>query len=442
MNINPRNTALKILYDVETDLSYLNLKLKSALENDELSNVDKRFITELVHGTVKLKINLDYIISKFSKLKLKKISPWVINILRMGVYQIFYMDKVPSSAAVNESVKLAKKYANQGAVGFVNGTLRAISKCENIEYPKDKYEYLSAKYSYPMWICKRWVDDFGFEKAEMIMIESNDRPNVYFRANTLKTDVNSLKESLEDEGVHCDVYVNETLKNVNYCLVPDKTGNISALDAYKNGLFYVQDVGASEIVEVLAPKKGETIIDMCAAPGGKTTHIAEKMGSEGKIFAFDVYDHKIKLINDNAKRLGISIIDAKIGDGLVYNENLTEIADRVLVDAPCSGLGIISRKPDIKYLRNEEDIESLANISFDILRNASGYVKKGGTIVFSTCTIDKQENENVIEKFLANNEEFYLDPITEYDDKNKGYITLYPSKSNDGFFICRIKRRK
>ncbi len=441
MSVNPRNIALKILYDVETDLSYLNLKLKSALENDELSNVDKRFITELVHGTVKMKINLDYIISKFSKLKLKKISPWVINILRMGVYQIYYMDKVPSSAAVNESVKLAKKYANKGAVGFVNGTLRAISKCENIEYPKDKIEYLSVKYSYPIWICKRWVIDFGFEKAEKIMIESNDRPNVYFRTNTLKNDVNSLKTSLENEGVCCDIYVNEKLKSINYCLVPDRTGDISKLTSYRNGLFYVQDVGAAEIVEVLSPKKGETIIDMCAAPGGKTTHIAEKMGNEGKIFAFDVYEHKIKLINDNVKRLGISIIDAKIGDGLEYNENLCEVADRVLVDAPCSGLGIISRKPDIKYLRNEDDIESLANISYDILLNASRYVKKGGVIVFSTCTIDKQENENVIEKFLVNNKEFCLDPILEYDNENKGYITLYPSKSNDGFFICRLKRR-
>lgn len=441
MSINPRNTALKILYDVETDLSYLNLKLKSALENGELSSVDKRFITELVHGTVKMKINLDYIISKFSKLKLKKISPWVINILRMGVYQIYYMDKVPSSAAVNESVKLAKKYANQGAVGFVNGTLRAISKCENIEYPKDKIEYLSAKYSYPMWICKRWVNDFGFEKAEMIMIESNDRPNVYFRTNTLKTDVETLKKLLEDEGVMCDIYQNDYLKNIDYCLVPDKTGNISELDAYKKGLFYVQDVGAAQIVEALAPKKGETIIDMCAAPGGKTTHIAEKMGNDGKIYAFDVYDHKIKLINDNAKRLGIDIIDVHIGDGLVYNESLSEIADKVLVDAPCSGLGIISRKPDIKYLRKEEDIEKLADISYNILQNASKYVKKGGTIVFSTCTIDKTENENLIEKFLAENKEFYLEPITEYDDKNSGYITLYPSKYNDGFFICKVKRR-
>lgn len=441
MSVNPRNTALKILYDIETDLSYLNLKLKSAFENAELTSVDKRFITELVHGVVKMKINLDYIISKFSKLKLKKISPWVINILRMGVYQIYYMDKVPTSAAVNESVKLAKKYANQGAVGFVNGTLRAISKCEKIEYPNDKTEFLSAKHSFPMWICDRWINDFGFEKAENIMISSNCRPNVYFRTNNLKTDVVSLKKLLEDEGVKCDIYKNDCLKNIDYCLVPDKTGNISSLDAYKKGLFYVQDVGAAEIVEVLAPKKGETIIDMCAAPGGKTTHIAEKLDNAGKIYAFDVYDHKIKLINDNAKRLGIDIIDARIGDGLVYNENLSEIADRVLVDAPCSGLGIISRKPDIKYLRKEEDIESLADISYNILRNASKYVKKRGTIVFSTCTIDKAENENVIDKFLSENKEFYLDPITEYDSENSGYITLYPSKDNDGFFICRIKRR-
>ena len=441
MSVNPRNTALKILYDVETDLSYLNLKLKSAFENAELTSVDKRFITELVHGVVKMKINLDYIISKFSKLKLKKISPWVINILRMGVYQIYYMDKVPTSAAVNESVKLAKKYANQGAVGFVNGTLRAISKCDKIEYPNDKTEFLSVKYAFPMWICKRWINDFGFVKAENIMISSNGRPNVYFRTNNLKTDVVSLKKKLEDEGVICDIYQNDCLKNIDYCLVPDKTGNISSLDAYKKGLFYVQDVGAAEIVEVLAPEKGETIIDMCAAPGGKTTHIAEKMDNEGKIYAFDVYEHKIKLISDNAKRLGITIIDASLGDGLIYNENLSEIADRVLVDAPCSGLGIISRKPDIKYLRKEEDIESLADISYNILLNASKYVKKGGTIVFSTCTIDKVENENVIDKFLAENKEFYLDPIIEYDNVNKGYITLYPSKDNDGFFICRIKRR-
>ncbi len=441
MAVNPRNTALKILYDIENNLSYLNIKLKASLDNDELSSMDKRFITELVHGVIKMKINLDYIISKHSKLKLKKLSPWVINILRMGIYQIYYMDKVPSSAAVNESVKLAKKYANKGAVGFVNGILRAVSKCEEIVYPDDEIQYLSKKYSFPEWIVKRWINEFGFEFANNLLEHSNSRPNVYFRANLLKTDTLSLKNLLEDEGVMCSVYSNEKLSGIDYCLVPEKTGNISSLKSYKSGLFYVQDVGATQIVEVLSPKPGETIIDMCAAPGGKTTHIAEKMKNDGKVYAFDVYDHKIKLIRDNAKRLGIDIIDASIGDGTVYDEKLSKVADRVLVDAPCSGLGIISRKPDIKYLRSEEDISKLSKLSLDILNNAAKYVKTGGTLVFSTCTIEKEENEDVVNEFLKLNSDFSLDPIKEYSKDNTGYITLYPSKLNDGFFICRFKRR-
>ncbi len=419
--MNARELAMRVIYDVEFEGAYSNMALKKALNNADISGSDKALVTNLVYGTVDKKITLDYVISKFSKIKLKKISKFILIILRMGIYQLMFMDKIPQSAAVNESVKLARRYGHGASAGFVNGLLRNVSKTE-IEYPTDKKEYLSVKYSFPMWLCEKWTDDFGYEFTENLLKAFGEEPELNIRPNTLKITAEELEAKLREKGVNCKV--------CDDYIVSDGF-DIASDELYKDGYYTIQDVAAMQAAKTLAPVAGETVIDMCAAPGGKTTHIAEIMNNKGKIYAFDVHEHKIELIKKNAERLGITIIEPKLSDGCVLNEEYTDIADEILCDVPCSGLGIIRRKPEIKW--NREESTNLPEIQRKILDNASVYVKKGGEIVYSTCTIEKEENEAVTNSFIADNGNF--EKIYEK--------TFYPHIDNtDGFYICKLKRVK
>ncbi len=425
--MNSREIILKALKEIEDNGAYFSSSLNHALSLSE--PIDKGFVTEVIYGVVKNKTALDYIIMQFSKVKIKKMSPYVLNILRMGVYQLYYMDKIPASACCNESVKLAKKYANKGAQGFINGLLRNVSRnVDTISFPDktDIKTYLSVVYSYPMWLVEKLISQYGKESTEEILREGNESHPVNIRVNTLKTTKDELISILEKEGVIAEPY-----EDLDYCLSVKGKLDIHSLKSYKEGLFSLQNISSVRTVLELSPEKGETIMDICSAPGGKTAFISELMGNQGKVFAYDLHPHKIDLINNAMKRLGIDIVTADVHDGTVLMEEFVGKADRVLVDAPCSGIGVIHKKPDIKWTRKPEDIKSLAEIQEKILETSSYYVKNSGVLIYSTCTILKEENQDQTENFLKKHPEFHKISETQI---------LTTQKGESGFYICKMKR--
>lgn len=412
--MNTREIALGALYNIEYNGAYSNMAVKSALRSD-MQQRDKAFVTTLVYGVVDKKLTLDYVISQFSKVKPKKISKYILLILRMGIYQIMFMDSVPGNAAVNESVKLAKRYGHGASAGFVNGLLRTVLR-EDIKYPKDKAEYISVRYSYPMYLVEKWIGEFGEEFCEQLIKGFEEEPKLILRPNSLKTSASELVQILREKGIEAS----ETQGAVE-C----EGFDIANDDLYKRGMYTVQDKAAQCAAKILAPESGDTVIDMCAAPGGKTTQLAEIMKNSGKILAFDVFEHKTKLIEKNAERIGTNIIKTEIKSGLEHDYDLEGFADKVLCDVPCSGTGILRRKPDIKWNRDEN--YKFPPVQKKILENAFSYLKKGGILVYSTCSIEKEENEGVTSS-LENAEIIW--------EK-----TFYPHiDDTDGFYICKIKK--
>ena len=440
----PRKLALEALYKIDKEEAYSNIVLDELLNKNRnvLSNKDINFISELVYGVTTWKLTLDTIIQKYSKIKIKKISPWVINILRMGAYQIVFLDKVPKSAAVNESVNLCKKYGGK-SVGFVNAILRKVEKSDYLELfeIKNDIEKISKTNSMPEWIVKELNNEFNAEKVNEICKNSNLKPKITIRVNNLKTTKNELKKNLKSKEIEVEDGILEDflyLKNVK---------NITNLDEYKKGLFTMQDESAGLTALVLNPKEGESILDCCSAPGGKTTYIAELMNNNGNIKAWDLYKHRLDKVQENSKRLGIDIIKTEENDATVLKEEYIEKFDKILIDAPCLGLGVIKRKPDIKWQRKFEDIEEISKIQEKILNTCSEYLKKGGILVYSTCSIVKSENDKIVEKFLKS-ENFELEEINNINIENlenkitkKGIIKLYPSENMDGFFISKLIKK-
>ncbi len=444
MDKNPREIAINILKEINENEAYSNISITRNIEDVE-NSLDESFIREIVYGVIENKLQIDWIIMQFSKIKLKKIAPTIIEILRAGVYQIIFMDRIPDSAAVNESVKLAKKYGHKGSVGFVNALLRNISKNKNnIKLPeKDKspIEFLSIKYSHPQWMIKKWIEDFGLDFTENLCIANNDKPKLNIRVNTLKISKQELINKLANRG-----FILSEGKYANDCIIIDNPIRITNTDEFKNGLFQIQDESSMLVAQIMNPKPGDFVIDVCSAPGGKTTHIAQKMENKGKIIARDIHEHKLNLIKDNVARLGTSIIQLEKYNATNLDENLTEKADCCLVDAPCSGLGLIRRKPDIKWHKVEDSLSEITKLQYEILVNSSMYVKKGGILVYSTCTIQKEENIWLMKKFLEGNKEFRLISFQDLIDNEElkkqainGYIELYPNiNGTDGFFIAKL----
>lgn len=440
----PRKLALEALYKIDKEEAYSNIVLDELLNKNRnvLSNKDINFISELVYGVTTWKLTLDTIIQKYSKIKIKKISPWVINILRMGAYQIVFLDKVPKSAAVNESVNLCKKYGGK-SVGFVNAILRKVEKSDYLELfeIKNDIEKISKTTSMPEWIVRELNKEFDPEKVNEICENSNLKPKITIRINNLKITKNELKKSLQSKEIEVEDGIIEDflyLKNVK---------NITNLDEYKKGLFTMQDESAGLTALVLNPKEGESILDCCSAPGGKTTYIAELMNNKGNVIAWDLYKHRLDKVQENSKRLGIDIIKIEENDATVLKEEYIEKFDKILIDAPCLGLGVIKRKPDIKWQRKFEDIEEISKIQEKILNTCSEYLKKGGILVYSTCSIVKSENDKIVEKFLKS-ENFELEEINNINIENlenkitkKGIIKLYPSENMDGFFISKLIKK-
>lgn len=445
MAINTRRLALKILVDIDSNKKYSNIALNRHLDKDELSNLDKRFIRQLVYGVLENKIYIDYVIKTFSKTPIRKMNENILNILRLGIYQIKFLDKVPDSAAVNESVKIAKKI-NFKLSGFVNGILRSyIREPNKVKLPNKKKkptDYLSIKYSFNKWIVEKWISLYGLEFTEKLLIASNSKPQLNLRTNTLRIDRDALIKKLgAEECISHKGAVEEAI------IVDSNSTSIERMESYRDGLFSIQDSSSMLVARVLGPRSDERVLDLCSAPGGKSTHMAQLMNNKGTIIAQDIHEHKLDLINEAATRLGIDIISTKQGDATILNEDYVDGFDKVLVDAPCSGLGIIRRKPEIKYSKTEEDIEALTKIQADILDNAAKYVRPGGALVYSTCTIVPEENNLMIKSFLDEHEDFEIkniwDDIGNIDIENTEYgIQLYPNTDDtDGFFIAKLIRK-
>lgn len=426
-----RELALKILYKIDKEQAYSNIVLNDEIKQNRknLNEKDIGLISEIVYGVTTWRLTLDEIIKKHSKIRLKKISPWILNILRMGVYQIIFLDKIPKSAAVNESVNLAKRYGHSSSSNFVNAILRKVEKSDYEEFfqIKDDIEKISKTTSMPEWLIKELLKNNNIEAVEKICKNSNIKPKITIRINNIKTTKNELIQKLQEQNI--------SYKETDYedFLVLDKVKNIENLDLFKKGFFTIQDISAGLTAKILNPKSGENVLDACSAPGGKTTYIAELMGNEGNIEAWDIHEHRTKLVEQNAKRLGIEIINTQVRDASIYDENLNEKFDKILLDVPCLGTGVIKRKPDIKWQRRIEDVSEITKIQKQILSNCSKYLKKSGFLVYSTCSILKEENEDIITNFLNENSEFNV-------DKNN-IINILPDEEKDGFFICRLQKK-
>ena len=446
---NPREIAVSILCEISNEKEYENIILqKELLRSKDLTSLDKAFITELVKGTLKNKIHIDYIINQYSKIKTNKMKPWILNVIRVGVYQIKFLTKVPVSAACNEAVKITKKRRYGSLSGFVNGVLRTIARnIDLIPYPDEKnqpIEYLSILYSYPTELIQYFLEHYSYSFIRAFCESGNQAPTVSIRCNQLKTDVQSLKDILKSEGL--EVMPGEHMTNA---LQLTKTSSISDLPSFQQGLFQVQDQSSMLVGLILDPKPGEVIMDLCAAPGGKATHCAEIMNNQGHIMARDIYDSKLKMIQESAQRLGINIITTELKNATQKDPCSIEKADRVLIDAPCSGLGIIRKKPDVKFQKTKKDILQLAALQREILQASWEYVKPGGILVYSTCTITPEENlENIL--WFIEHYPFALEDLTDFipstlqdQDTHKGYLQLYPHiHQTDGFFIARLRRKE
>lgn len=419
-----RKTAYETLLEIEKNGAYSNFALNDFIKKNKAEN--EAFVRELVYGVLENKILLDYYLDALIPTGTRKLKKQELTLLRMGLYQLRSMQSVPSYAAVSETVELAKRFAN-GRERFINAVLRGyMKKADEIELPDrntDLIAYMSILYSVSPWIAELWTDTYGEEKAEEILAAANRSPVLSVRTNVMKTSAGELAEILRSEGFSAEI----SDKTPRGLLVSGS--RLLESEAYRMGLFSVQDIASIMVSDILDAQPSDTVIDVCAAPGGKTLATAEKMGNCGEITAMDIYQHKLALIEKQADRCGIDIIRTLRHDSTGTLEELRSSADRVLADVPCSGLGVIARKPEIKY-KKDIDMRELTERQAKILDSASAYVKSGGSLVYSTCTINRSENEEQIERFLREHKDFTAELM----------IQLLPTEGTDGFFICRMIR--
>lgn len=442
MDNSYRTQAIETLKKIFKDSSYSNIVI-----NNDVKNVDHRFISlyrKSVLGVLENLIFIDWIINEVSVTKTKKMEIDVLAVLRLAVYQLFFLEKSYENIVVNESVQYIKDKGNIRGSKFVNAVLRNIlrSKDKLVEkmnkLPRD--EYLSIKYSYPKELLNRWKIQFGSD-IEHVLIANNGEAPLEIRVNTLKIQRDELIKLFDEKGIKT-----HKCKYADKGAIIENPVEIDKTDEYKNGLFSIQSESSMLLGQILNPREDTFVIDLCAAPGGKTLNAAEIMNNKGKILARDIYPGKLKLIEKEAKRLGIGNIETEINDATQLDESLLEMADYVIADVPCSGLGIIRRKPEIKYNKTDKELNDIKEIQYKILVNASKYLKPSGELVYSTCTVERQENIDIVNKFLENNKNFALAGFSDKIDSvfataKNGYIEIYPHiHSMDGFFIAKIKR--
>lgn len=425
MDIN-RKTAYLTLMDVENKRSYSNIALNHQIQRNRPDN--PAFVRELVYGVLKNKMLLDYVVDHLVPTGSSKLKMQGLNILRMGLYQLSNMGSVPEYAAVNETVNLAKKFC-KGRDGFINGVLRTyIRNKYSISLPdraEDEVKYLSIKYSYEPWIIELWLKEYDVEFVEELLKAGNETPQTVIRLNWQKVMKKDLIKSLMEKGFE----VEEGKLSPNALYV--KGSNLLNTQMYRMGMFSVQDESSQLATIMLDPKHGDFVMDVCAAPGGKTLAIAERMNNTGTVLASDVYTRKVALIEKEVKRLGLSNVKTRTYDATKTDTALIGKADKVIVDAPCTGLGVVRRKPEIKYKKWSWEMDSLPRKQLAILSSSSKYVKMGGTLLYCTCTINADENERVVTDFLRKNKDFV----------SKEVVKLYPHiDGTDGFFICKMTR--
>lgn len=437
---DPRLTVVKMLMKMDSSEAYSNLLLDHVFSESDLSERDKAFAAALFYGVLERRLTLDYIIEKNSKIPFAKLDPAAVVILRTGLYQLLYMDSVPESAAVNESVKLCKKLKCFSAQGFVNGMLRSfIRGGKKISYlGLEPEKRLSVEYSCPQWLTEKLVREYGTDFAVRALKASVGKPPVYARVNTLKTTTEKLLTELSKHRIKAAAY-----PGLDNCIKLEKSGDIEKCAPFRQGLFHVQDISSQLCCLTLRPVVNETVLDVCAAPGGKSFTLAELMGNNGRLYSMDLHDMRVGLIEDGAARLGIKMITAMQNDASKFNGELPQ-ADRVLCDVPCSGLGVIRRKPEIKF-KSAGDFEGLPEIQSQILETSARYVKPGGTLVYSTCTLSRAENDEVAGRFAASHPEFLpiVQPVPYAGAAGEPMRTYCPDENGgDGFFTASFRRVK
>jgi 16S rRNA (cytosine967-C5)-methyltransferase len=436
---NAREIALEILYEIEMKDAFANETIELFCKNYHLSNLDRRFVSELVNGTTKMRRRIDYVLSFFLEKEINDLTPWIRNILRLGVYQIDFLDRVPESAAVNESVNLAKKFGHRGTVALVNAVLRSYLRDKSrVSFPsweENKVENIALFYSFPSFLVESWLNTFGEEETIKLCQVFNERPKLCFRMNSLKVESHSLEEKLNKSKTKFKS--GRFLENFYYI---ESRVDLNHFTPLVEGLVYLQDESAGFPVILLDPQPGETILDLCAAPGGKATFIAELLRDKEGVLAVDKNLEKIRLLRENCRRLGIDSVSYFCGDARNFQ---VRPVDRVLVDAPCSGLGVLGRNPDSRWRKQKEDLLRLQKLQLEILFNAANLVKKGGVLVYSTCTLTREENDFVIEKFLEKRRDFKLTDASLYVDSEvvdqSGFVRTFPHiHKMDGGFAARL----
>ncbi len=440
-----RKVALDVLTKVEKDRSYSNLQLNQSLQAAQLERVDAALATELVYGTIQRLNTLDWILEPYVKKGIEKLELWVRVMLRLSVYQVYYLDRIPDHAVVNEAVELAKAQGHRGVANLINGVLREVIRSKDartIPEDVDWIKKISLQHSHPEWLVSRWEKTYGRQETEEMCKINNVAPLLSIRVNQLKMTTNRLIQVLEEDGFEL-----EASSIVSEGILSHRGGNMANHPLYKDGMFSIQDESSMLVAKVLRAEPGMKVLDTCAAPGGKTTHIAELMNDEGEIIACDIHKHKTKLIDQQAKRLGVRSISSRQIDVRKLDEH-NETFDRILVDAPCTGFGVIRRKPDLKWTKQRQDVENIANVQQSILHAVAPLLKVGGAMVYSTCTVDREENHDVIQAFLQSHPNFSIDheafsdlPEEVKRKSTEGMLQLLPHHFNsDGFFIARMIR--
>ncbi|MFC3882625.1 16S rRNA (cytosine(967)-C(5))-methyltransferase RsmB [Bacillus songklensis] len=442
---NVREIALDILLSIEKNQAFSNLLLNKNIQKHKLAGKDAGLLTEIVYGTIQRKITLDYYLQPFLKNPVK-MQAWVKVLLRLSLYQIVYLDRVPEHAVIYEAVEIAKKRGHRGISSMVNGVLRNVQRqgIPSLGSIKDPVEKLAVETSHPLWLVQRWADQYGLDKTRQICEASLLPPKQTIRVNTSRFTLEEVIEKLAEEGI-------EVKRGV---LAPEalevQKGNAAHTEAFRRGMFTVQDESSMLVAHAVGAAEGDKVLDSCAAPGGKTTHIAEKLYHTGAVVSLDIHDHKVKLINEQVERLQLPNVTAIAMDSRQVNGHFgKESFDKILVDAPCSGFGVMRRKPDLKYTKTEQDILQLARIQLQILEAVEPLLKKGGTLIYSTCTIDQEENKEVVEAFLKHHPDFGPDdtltnrlPQAVSEKVKDGQIQLFPDDfQTDGFYIACLRKK-
>ena len=437
----PRGTAVKILNRVERSDAYLDRVLETEMRNAEMNELDKGLMNEIVTGVVRWQMKIDWVLTGFFHGNFTKAETNIKNALRVALYQILFLDKVPHSAAVNESVEFIKRLRGQKVADLVNGVLRNILRnLENIRYPdfkENKIQHLAVIESHPLWLVKRWINRFGYDEAKKFLAANNERPDLTLRVNRLKIDFNYFLTQLEQHQIQFT-----RSEYLDFFVRVKHMAGIGSSDMFRQGFFVVQDESAGLVVQLLDPKPGDRVIDMCSAPGGKATFIGELMKNVGEIVAVDRYETRLNLVKSACQRLGIANAHFIAADASLVQ---TAPAERVLVDAPCSGLGVLAKKPDAKWKREPEDLINLVQTQRAILENAAKHVKPGGILVYSTCTTEPEENYDLIKSFLAEHSEFSVESAAQFVNSRivspDGYIETFPHRNAmDGSFAIRLKK--